>query len=258
MVKNSQILVEKGFSVYVIELPEEEDPDSYFVNDMSLFKTYEADARKDFIFWYAEKLMGDQDDPNKKAHAIDLVCKLLMNMPRTKADVYIEQLGKLFKPKKQWEQHINGLRKESVEAVEKESLPNGVDPEQVEKYGFYEYKNRYYFRAKEGGWYTVSNFILKPLFHIKLVTDSSRLFEMTNIYGHKEIVDIDVTSMVSIQNFRKIIEGRGNYLFEGNEVQFMRIKRKLYDNTKTCELIENLGWQKEGFYAFSNGVFNGQ
>ncbi|MFW5916596.1 MAG: hypothetical protein ACOCTM_03895, partial [Bacteroidota bacterium] len=195
---------------------------------------------------------------NQKAHAIDEVCKLLMHMTQTRADVYIDSLGRIIKPKKQWQQHIQQLRDEEIETSGQDSLPDGVDPEDVQKYGFYEYKNKYYFRSKEGGYYPVSNFIMKPLFHIKLINDSSRLFEIVNLYDHKEIIEIDMGSMVSLQNFRKIVEGRGNFLFEGNEVQFMRLKRKLYDNTKTCELIENLGWQREGFFAFSNGIFNGK
>jgi hypothetical protein len=33
-----------------------------------------------------------------------------------------------------------------------------------------------------------------------------------------------------------------------------RLKLKLYDDTRTCNEIANLGWQKEGFFAWANGI----
>jgi len=33
-----------------------------------------------------------------------------------------------------------------------------------------------------------------------------------------------------------------------------KLKLKLYDETRTCEQIPNLGWQKEGFFAWANGI----
>lgn len=259
--KAGRLLVEQGFNVYIMTLPDEKDPDDFFPGyTKEGFWEYHQDSSEDFIIWLAKKLAGGNDDPHTKADAMDNVCKLLLNLETTRADIYIDAISKVIKPKKQWVQHIERLRAgvENNNSSEKDVLPEEVDPKDVEKYGFYEYKNKYYFRSKEGGYYPVSNFVLKPLFHIKLINDSTRLYEMVNVYGHKEIIEVDMQSMVSLQNFRRIIEGRGNYLFEGNEVQFMRLKRKLYDNTKTCELIEILGWQKEGFFAFSNGIYNGK
>jgi hypothetical protein len=60
--------------------------------------------------------------------------------------------------------------------------------------------------------------------------------------------------MVSITSFRKHIEGAGNYVFYGQEQHMSKLKLKLYDQTRTAYKIENLGWQKEGFFAWSNGM----
>ncbi|MCF8219777.1 MAG: DNA primase [Bacteroidales bacterium] len=252
--KTGVLLIQKGFHVYVITMPQDTDPDEYFTS-LEQFQDYQAKNTLDFIIWYAKRLAGNHE-PKEKVNAIEKTCQLLMHLGQTQADVYIDALAKHIKPKKQWQRHIESLRADDkAESAEKDNLPENVDPYEVEKYGFYEYKNRYYFRSKEGGYYPISNFVLKPLFHIKLINNSTRLFEMTNVFGHKEIVEIDMDSMVSLQNFRKIVESPGNFLFEGNDIQFMRLKRKLYDNTKTCELIENLGWQRAGFFAFSNKIF---
>lgn len=252
------ILITGGLNAYVIEMPKDEDPDSFFTSK-KLFKEYEKDAKTSYIEWFAAKIIEQNpDDPEAKARAVEKTCNILLYMSDVKANAYIDKLSKVIKPKKQWEQQLALMRADNTEKAENNKLPDNVDAESVEKYGFYEYKKKYYFRTREGGYYPISNFVLKPLFHIKLVNDSSRLFEMVNVFNDKEIIEIDIQSMVSIQGFRKVVESRGNYLFEGNDTHFMKLKRKLYDQTKTCELVEHLGWQKEGFFAFSNGIFNGK
>ena len=253
-----KLMIKEQLNPYVIGMPEGEDPDSYFQTN-EVFTELEKLNKTSFIEWYTWILQRkNPEDPNTRAGTVEKMCKILLDMNEIKASAYIDKLAKIIKPKKQWEQHLAMLRNESAEVPKAEKLPEGVDPESIEKYGFYEDKNKYYFRTREGGYYPVSNFILKPLFHVKLINDSSRLFEMINVFNHREIIEIDIQSMVSIQGFRKVVESRGNYLFEGNDIHFMKLKRKLYDNTKTCELIETLGWQREGFFAFSNGIFNGE
>jgi DNA primase catalytic core len=261
-IRDGEILINHGFHTYVAMMPPDKDPDELFKGGTKEdFNGFLKGQRISFVEWYAHRLISvGPEDPNIKAGTIDKVCRILVNMEDYKANAYIDVLSKIIKPKKQWTDRLEELRNERKENGEEEKakLPKGVDPESVEKYGFYEDNNCYYFRTKEETYHRVSNFILKPLFHIKQVNDSSRLFEMINVYKHREIIEIDIQSMVSIQSFRKVIESRGNYLFEGNDIHFMKLKRKLYDNTKTCELIEHLGWQKEGFFAFANGIYNGQ
>jgi len=62
--------------------------------------------------------------------------------------------------------------------------------------------------------------------------------------------------ITSLQAFQKEIEARGNYMFYGQMAHLQKLKLKLYEDTRTCEEIKNLGWQKEGFWAWANGILN--
>ena len=41
-----------------------------------------------------------------------------------------------------------------------------------------------------------------------------------------------------------------------NLTQFQKLKLKLYEETRTCQEVTNLGWQKEGFWTWANGMIN--
>jgi hypothetical protein len=131
----------------------------------------------------------------------------------------------------------------------------------VFKYRFLEYKNCYYFAkfhidSKTVKFSQESNFIIKPLFLIRSKTDPKRLYEIVNTFGHKLIIDVPAKAMVSLTEFQVFVESQGNFLFQGNKTHFTLIKSKLYDNTQEAEEIKTLGWHRDGFYAFSNGIFN--
>jgi len=135
---------------------------------------------------------------------------------------------------------------------------------EVAKYHFIEYKNctwyAKYSGSSDSGNYglkfdKISNFTIRPLYLIKSKTEPKRLFEIKNIFGIKYIIDIPAKALVSMTEFQVFCEGQGNFLFEGSKVQFTKIKRKLYDNTKDANEVKMLGWQDEGFYAFANGAF---
>lgn len=128
---------------------------------------------------------------------------------------------------------------------------------QIHTYNFIEFKNRIWYanRRKETTFNKISNFVIRPLYLIKSKTDPKRLFEVKNVHGKKYILDIPAKSMVSLSEFQVFCESQGNFLFEGNRVEFINVKRKLYDLTKDAEEIKTLGWQSDGFYAFANGSF---
>jgi len=129
-----------------------------------------------------------------------------------------------------------------------------VDPQQYEKFGFYELKNEYHFRSNGNKAQKLSNFIMNPLFHVISINDTRRIYELINYRGFRVVIDCDMQEMVSLQAFKRNVEGRGNFLFWGTETHFNKLKLKLYEETKTCQEVANLGWQKEGFWAWANGI----
>jgi hypothetical protein len=139
----------------------------------------------------------------------------------------------------------------SIEADAK--LPGHVKPEEFQKWGFYENHNQYYMDSNDGI-RRISNFIMKPLFHVESAVDAKRIFELTNSYGYKVTINFDMTEITSIINFKRVIEGKGNFIFSGQESHLTKLKGKWYEDTRTCSEIRNLGWQKEGFWAWANGI----
>ncbi len=248
--KNGIIAIEQGLNVYIVSLPEKEDPESFFKTNEQ-YRQYVKDNKKDFILQKANALFETSgNDPQLRHHAINDICNLLSNFDKSKQDVCIEQIAKSSKQKaKLFQDKLTELRKESSgEKEERTWLPETIDPNEFEKWGFYSDNNEYFFRSKTGI-EQLSNFIMKPVFHITSIFDSRRIFELINVYGYRVVVNLDMQQITSLQAFQKEIESRGNYLFWGQMSHLQKLKQKLYKETRTCEEIKNLGWQKEGFWA---------
>ena len=62
--------------------------------------------------------------------------------------------------------------------------------------------------------------------------------------------------LVSLSKFKQKVEGLGNYIWLASEKEMTRLKMYLYEQTETATEITQLGWQRKGFYAFGNGVFD--
>ena len=60
--------------------------------------------------------------------------------------------------------------------------------------------------------------------------------------------------MVSITNFKLQIESLGNFLWTGGESELNKLKAWLYEKTKSCKEITQMGWQREGFFCWGNGI----
>lgn len=131
--------------------------------------------------------------------------------------------------------------------------------EDVIRYGFMEWQNQYWMVRwednKKGSFTSISNYVIRPLFLILSNMEPKRLYEMRNVHGHTSIVDMPAAHMVSAQSFCAVIESKGNYLMKLDRSIFHRLKTKWYDLTRNAEEIKVLGWHKDGFYAFSNGIF---
>ncbi len=123
------------------------------------------------------------------------------------------------------------------------------------KYGFYEKDNALYFQTKDGGDVQKSNYIVRPLFHIRSTNETRKLFTLKNNRNQTTIIEVDIESMVVLNKWKIFCETQGNFLFWGTLDHFLRLKQRLYDTTKYCYQVDFLGWQKEGFWAWANGIF---
>jgi DNA primase len=250
-IKSAGILLQAGLGVFIYLLPEGEDPDSFFKgNKVDIYK-----LKLNFLLWYADELLHDTDyAPDKRYRAVKELAAIIALMEGEKQQVYIDAINKKHKLK-QLSQEVGQLKVVEEEDQDFE-FPEGVDPEFFRRYRFFPYKNQYYFRSKEQGFIPMCNFIMVPLFHVLSNNYSRRVYEIINIYGYRQVVEFDMQQMVSLSAFKQVVEGRGNFLFWGTEQQMGQIKVFLYEETKTCNEVSNLGWQKEGFWAWANGIID--
>lgn len=141
-----------------------------------------------------------------------------------------------------------------------------ADIESIKEFKFMEYGNCYYFASyhrdeisgapKDCILERRSNFTLRILYHISRGRNNKRVIVLTNNRGREVVLDVETSQITSFNKFKEITEGSGNFLFEGTQLDLMKIKNKLFDQEKPCIQIDTLGWHKKGFYTFCNGIYN--
>jgi hypothetical protein len=148
--------------------------------------------------------------------------------------------------------------KEDKFADVRSQLPKGVSAEDYFRHGFYEADNAYYSVTKDGP-KMVCGFTIKVLYLVKSKSAPKRIVELKNQFGYATVLDLPTEAFVSIGAFKKAVESVGNFVFEGNDIDLTRLKKKLFREEKLTQEINVLGWHPRGqFYAFSNGILNGK
>lgn len=267
--KNGKVLLESGVMTYTLTIPDtvdeatgevaKQDPDTFF-ESADHFRDF-TKMRKSWFVYVAEKrkaAMGDDPDPTEVSGVASELAPLLLKREEGERMGHIDQLAKIIPPKKVW----NAALKQADRKQTREVNEQGYTKEQVamiDEYRFCEKNNGYCMqRDLEGGYRVVSNFVLQPLFHIESTVNAKRLYRMTNNKGLVQDLEIPQKDMVSLAAFQTRVESAGNFIFEGSNSDLMTIKRYLYEHTKTCKEVEQLGWQREGFWAWSNGILDEQ
>lgn len=256
VMKSGAHALELGFKVTVREIPQGEngkkhDPDSYCKTRSALMNLEE----EDFILWYTRHLLALSGDTEPSVQIIEQVATLVSHSDKEhERNLYIDKLTKLTSGRSTWNKAVRAaLQKKETEKILRNSGPNNQDL--LERYGFQQIDNRYVSLSAEGKMTYWSNFMLRPLFHIRDTQNAIRIFELTNTAGKKEIVELKQEDLTSLQKFSQRIEGLGNYIWMAPSPRLTQLKTYLYENTETATRIEQLGWQSQGFFAFGNGVY---
>lgn len=265
--KNGRVLLESGVMAYTLTIPDavdkatgevaKQDPDTFFEN-ADHFRDF-AKTRKSWFVYVAEKrkaAMGEDPDPSEVSNVASELAPLLLKREEGERMGHIDQLAKIIPPKKVW----NAALKQVQQKTTKEMNSQGFTKEQqsmIDEYGFFVRNHCYQIISdSNGGYREVSNFELEPLFHIESTINAKRLYRLSNNRGVVRELEIAQRDLVSLSAFKIKVESFGNFLFTGNDSDLNKIKRYLYEHTKTCREIEQLGWQKEGFWAWSNGTID--
>lgn len=253
------ILLEEGLRVSIVILPAGEDVDSFIrKNGIGEFRTYLSEHQKDAFMWYVKDTFHKTDGD---AHSVDMVSELAIDLLKkidknTIQEIYIKDISKLLGVK---ESTLTLLLREKQGEELHSSENQELDEEQRKSlliYGIYEYQNQYFcYKSKGNGFAAISNFVVKPLFLLESPTDPKRLFEIVNKYEHRKLIDIEGTSLIDLGSFKKTTEPRGNFRFFGSSSQYELVKSKIYDLMSTCYEIDVMGYHKDGFYSFGNGIY---
>ena len=256
--RNAEILIKNQFHVSVIILPEKQDPDTLFTTK-EIFLQYN-DQQTDYILYKtAQSAERSASDPVFKSEAIKHISELIANYDKTKQEVYIEFASEQIKPKKAWQDAIKELTQNEPQTTSRYNIPPNVSLNDFNRWGFYVEDNCYVFRNKKGDdFVTHSNFVMTPLFHIESSINAKRLFEIKNRHNLVKVVELPQRDMVSITNFKLQIESLGNFLWTGGESELNKLKAWMYEETKSCKEITQMGWQREGFFCWGNGIFDGE
>ena len=262
VLKNGALAMQCGFSVTVreipndleVEHPKKVDPDEFIDTPARLASLTE----KEFLLWYVEKKYDKEAVIEEKQKVIEEVADLLILIKSEETqESYIPELAKLTQGTKGlWRQAINSAKKRKQEKLSEKNKKGGID--MLKQFGFREQYSSYYGMDKEGKDVRWSNFALKPLFHIKDDLRPVRLFEINNDEPEDkaEIIELDMDTFTSSKSLRKKLLGIGNYIWMASDEQLISMQRYLAKVTETAVEIKQLGWQREGFYAFSNGTLD--
>ena len=242
-------------NVTPVDDQQKHDPDSFF-SSKDQFEKFQQENGQDYIIGLTYSKNKAKLDQPRQAILVETVSELVACLPKSYHLRYIEQLSSIIKPKKLWQDSIKNLLTEQTPKDDDDNnIPKNISLSDFEKYGFYEEKNCYYFKTPSGirrG----SNFVMEPLFHIASVLNAKRLYKISNEFGLSKVIELQQRDLTSLSSFRLRIESLGNFLFEGSEFDLMKLKRSLYEKTLSAYEIVQLGWQKQGFWAWSNGIFN--
>ncbi len=282
--KNAEILIKEQFHVSVIVLPDGQDPDSTFVETVREIDSEEKDEKTgkpikkklkktftgeqifeefsekstDYILLKLEKERPKTKNPVYKSDLIRDVAKLISSYDDSiYHEGYIDAAAEIIKPKKAWQDALKNYVAEKAPVEKKSRIPK-VSLEDYAEWRFYADSNRLYFANKKGEPEQKSNFIMSPLFHIESTVNAKRLYELKNEHGITRVLEIPQKDLVSISAFKVRVESLGNFLWTGSEADLNVLKAWLYEKTQSCKEITQMGWQKEGFFAWGNGIYNGK
>ncbi len=188
---------------------------------------------------------------------INRAAEILAPLPMLRRETQLKAITdrkKLGSVKALIEEAINGL-------LAQQSTGKGYTKEQQEKigrYGVYSIDNKYMVPSGiEGMGSPISNFTIKSMLLIVGNSASERVVEISNDTGFEVMDKIPSDTFTDQQAFIKYIESKGNFVLNCTKETWNRIRRWVYDEMVTAYPITVLGYHKEGFFTWKNGIWNG-
>lgn len=250
--RTAKMAMELGMHVTIQEIPSEgkdSDPDDYITSKDVL----ESLTKTDFVMWYAKKLFDAAGDNTvKQVQAIHEIVDTVQSVRDIAfSTIYIDKLADIYGKKDMWENEILG--KNNLVPL---SCAQMTDEEYTALFSGsgVEVGKNYYFAYGKNGQEKLSNFIMLPQYFIRDGMITTRVFILRNIQGKEVRIEFNTDDLTTLQKFTNRIEREINYIWHGTSKKFTSLRGVLYSNMEEVSKISTLGWQKQGFYAFGNGI----
>jgi hypothetical protein len=111
-----------------------------------------------------------------------------------------------------------------------------------------------YYSFGSNGKTEITNFIVKPLFHVYAGVESRYLVQIYNGYRNA-VLDVPARVIPSVDQFQSFTVSEGNFLVFGSKSQWLRIASELLQSFPRCMEIMSLGWQSHDFFCWVDKIF---
>lgn len=271
VMQNGAEAVRRGFDVTVRELPfaeEKADDDSVILhkNDADEYilsqEIYNSIAETPFILWLAEKKFSSASSLAEQRVIVAEVADLLRHISDDAiADGYIASLAKINGTVKAWRSAVSRAKGEARQRAANSEPKNDAErrKELLRQCNLNIIDNCFYTYDDEGEAVRLSNFFLESLYHIKDESNGTRLFRMVNKFNEAVDIEFRESELCSLTTFQQRVGSVGNYIWRAKIDKLNNVKEYLYRGTRSAERVRKMGWDAiNGFFAFGNGVFNGE
>lgn len=269
VMQNGAEAVRRGFDVTVRELPfnEEKAEDDAVIlhkNDADEYilspEIYAAIPEKPFILWLAEKKFSVASSLAEQRVIVAEVADLLRHISDDAiADECIASLAKINGTIKSWKAAVSRAKGEARQRAAKSNPKNDAERrKELLRVCNLNIIDNCFYTYDEGEAVRLSNFYLESLYHIKDETNGTRLFRMVNKFNESVDIEFRESELCSLTTFQQRVGSVGNYIWRAKIDKLNNVKEYLYRGTRSAERVRKMGWDAvNGFFAFGNGVFNG-
>ena len=178
---------------------------------------------------------------------------------------YVNLLGATFKPRKQWQDLLKNTAQQKPQSFtiggRELSPPDATDGSEValqlREYGVARHNGVMWRLSTNGAVTLLSNFIARGLFFIATEGTTHRLIEIENVAGERQYIELagDAKSFKTESDARLFFGKFGNYEFFGDKTDTIGLWRLILNECTPCKGISQMGWQEDGFWVWSNGVY---
>ncbi|MFD2961318.1 MULTISPECIES: hypothetical protein [Olivibacter] len=232
---------------------------------------YIQENKQNGIMYKADYLLFNaEDDIEALDNAIAEIAEVISFLPsESLQEDYASRISKNHKIKigritKRIKELINVREEKEKELREKENgLPSWIEAKRFYQLGFDSKVDGYehtgiYFHMGSDGCRQLTNFTMKPLIHVYSEDDNEnrRLTEVNNGVS-KTVMELPSKAFTSVDQFESILMNKGVFFLKDGftKSNLNKLKAVYLKEYPKCYELKTLGWQQEGFWAYSNKVF---